>query len=88
MNNVSKCEFKHGSNEIDNRIYELNAIGMLPDRENLESYNKEFYKNLAEIKIIDLPIEKEKRLFYHFETNENACITSSISQIAVKLILI
>ena len=83
MKNVTQADTKVSSNKLDHLIYELNTIGSLPEREKFESYNKEFYKNLNEIKIIDLPIEKEKRLFYRFETNENACLTSTISQISV-----
>ena len=67
----------------EQKFHMIDKIEFLPDRAKLESYNREFYKNLEEIKIIDLPIDQNKKLFYHFETNDNARLTSNISQITV-----
>ena len=68
---------------LEKKFYELDNLEYLPEKEKLESYNKEFYKNLEDIKITDIQIEDDKKLFYHFETNINASLTSTISQITV-----
>ena len=68
---------------LDQKFHKIDNIDFLPEREKPDSYNKLFYKNLEEIKIIDLPIDQEKKLFYHFETNANASLTSTVSQITI-----
>lgn len=66
------------------KISELNNI---PEGQPIKSYNEEFFNSLAEIKMINVPIEKDNRLFYQFEHNENASVSTSAGQLIVKLIL-
>ena len=68
---------------LEKKLYDLDNLEYLPEKEKLKSYNKEFYKHLEEIKITDIQIEDDKKLFYHFETNINASLTSTVSQISV-----
>jgi hypothetical protein len=82
MKNVLS-QVKPETEKIDQKMHQYNTIEFLPEKDKQESYNKTFYKNLEDLKIIDVPIDPEKKLFYHFETNTNASITSTITQIQV-----
>ena len=86
MRNVPQHDFLDPT-VLEQKLNKINTIEFLPDRDKMESYNKTFYKNLEEIKIINLPIDQEKKLFYNFETNSNASMTSTIHQIGVKIFL-
>ena len=49
----------------------------------MKSYNDEFYNTLSNLKFLSLTIPNENQLFYHFEKNNNASITSTTGQIFV-----
>ena len=72
MNKNSRTEFQK---------YEI--IEKLPEGQPIKSYNDEFYNSISEIKMINVPIEKDNRLFYEFEYNENASVSTSSGQILV-----
>ena len=59
-------------------------IEKLPEAQPIKSYNEEYYNSLSEIKMINVPIEKEHRLFYEFEHNANASVSTSSGQILVQ----
>lgn len=47
----------------------------------LKSYNEEFYTSLKTIKFIEKPLPQEDKLFYHFEQNENASVSTTTGQL-------
>lgn len=59
-------------------------VDKLPEGQPIKSYNEEYYNSLSEIKMINVPIEKNDKLFYQFEHNENASVSTSIGQFLVK----
>jgi hypothetical protein len=62
----------------------ITGLDNIPEGQPIKSYNEEFYNSLSEIKMINVPIEKDNRLFYQFEHNENASVSTSAGQILVK----
>lgn len=59
------------------------VIDKIPDPKPTKSYNEEYFSSVAEIKMINVPIEKDNKLFYEFEFNENASISTTTGQINV-----
>lgn len=62
-------------------IYDI--IEKIPEGQPLKSYNEDFYNTLSDIKMINVPIEGKNKLFYQFEHNENASVSTSAGQISV-----
>ena len=47
------------------------------------SYNQEFYKTISEAQILSNKMVEEDKLFYNFQVNNNASVTSSTGQLFV-----
>lgn len=47
----------------------------------LKSYNEEFYTSLKSLKFIKNPLPQDEKLFYHFEQNENASVSTTTGQL-------
>ena len=47
----------------------------------LKSYNETFYTSLKSIQFLSNPLQKEEKLVYKFEQNENAPVSSTIGQL-------
>jgi hypothetical protein len=62
----------------------FDILEKLPEGQPLKSYNEEYYNSLGGIKMINVPIESDRKLFYHFEHNENASVSTSIGQFLVR----
>jgi hypothetical protein len=78
INNVNKLEL--------NKFPGFDILEKLPEEQMLKSYNEEFYATLSTAKIMSLPlIPENNKLFYHFEQNENASVSTTTGQILVKL---
>lgn len=67
------------------KIPGLDNLERLPDSQTLKSYNEEYYNTLSNFKMINVPIENDYRLFYHFEQNENASISTTTGQLLVNI---
>ena len=52
------------------------------DEQMLRSYNEEFYSTLSHLKLASLP-PIDNKLFYRFEQNENASVSSTTGQLLV-----
>jgi len=63
------------------------GLDVIPEGQPLKSYNEEYYNSISEIKMINVPIEKDNKLFYQFEHNVNASVSTSAGQIIVKIII-
>jgi hypothetical protein len=61
----------------------FDILEKLPESQSLKSYNKEYYNSLGGIKVVNYPVENNNKLFYHFEHNENASVSTSIGQFLV-----
>lgn len=66
-----------------NKLPGFDILERLPEEQMLKSYNEEFYTSLTNAKIISLPLIHDSRLFYHFEQNENASISTTTGQLIV-----
>lgn len=76
MKPTSKSEFA--------KMPGFDLLEKLPEPQLLKSYNEEYYHSLGGYKMINVPIENDKRLFYQFEHNQNASVSTSTGQILVK----
>ena len=47
----------------------------------LKSYNETFYTSLKSIQFLSNPLQKEEKLVYKFEQNDNAPVSSTIGQL-------
>ena len=47
----------------------------------LKSYNEEFYTSLKSLKFLKEPLPQNEKLFYHFEQNENASVSTTTGQL-------
>lgn len=74
-NNDQKVDFK--------QIPGFDVLEELPEDAKLKSYNDEFYSTLSNLKFLSVTVPPEDKLFYHFEENKNASITSTTGQIFV-----
>ena len=63
----------------------FDVLDTLPEEEKLKSYNDEFYSTLSNMKFLSLTMLPEDKLFYHFEKNNNASITSTAGQAFVTI---
>ena len=61
----------------------FDVLDSMQEEQKVKSYNDEFYNTLSNLKFLSLTIPSENRLFYHFEKNNNASITSTAGQIFV-----
>jgi hypothetical protein len=57
------------------------------DEQLLRSYNEEFYSTLSGLKIMTAPLVDNK-LFYTFEQNDNASVSSTTGQLLVNYTII
>ena len=62
----------------------FDILEKLPEGQVLKSYNEEYYNSLGGFKMINVPIENDNKLFYQFEHNENASVSTSTGQLLVK----
>ena len=77
-------ELKENSPNMKN-IPGFDVLDTLQEEQKMKSYNDEFYNTLSNLKFLSLTIPAENRLFYHFEKNNNASITSTAGQIFVTI---
>ena len=63
----------------------FDVLDTLPEEQKLKSYNDEFYSTLSNMKFLSLTIPPDDKLFYHFEKNNNASITSTAGQVFVTI---
>ncbi len=63
----------------------FDVLDSLPEEQKLKSYNDEFYSTLSGMKFLSLTVSPEDKLFYHFEKNNNASITSTAGQCFVTI---
>ena len=63
----------------------FDVLDSLPEEQKLKSYNDEFYSTLSNMKFLSLTVPPEDKLFYHFEKNNNASITSIAGQVFVTI---
>ena len=75
---------KEPSLEMKN-IPGFDVLDTLPEEQKLKSYNDEFYSTLSNMKFLSLTVPPEDKLFYHFEKNNNASITSTAGQVFVTI---
>ena len=61
----------------------FDVLDTIQEEQKYKSYNEEFYNTLSQLKFLSLTIPPENHLFYHFEKNNNASITSTTGQIFV-----
>ena len=61
----------------------FDVLDNVQEEQKMKSYNDEFYNTLSNLKFLSLTIPNENQLFYHFEKNNNASITSTTGQIFV-----
>lgn len=72
-----------GKSEL-NKMQGIDVLDKLAEGHTLKSYNEEYYNSLSNFKMINVPIELENKLFYHFEQNENASVSTTTGQLLVK----
>ena len=65
------------------KIQGFDVLDKLPEETKLKSYNEEFFNTLNNLKFLSCSIPDDDKLFYHFEQNENASLTSTIGQMEV-----
>ena len=63
----------------------FDVLDTLPEEQKLKSYNDEFYSTLSNMKFLSITVPPEDKLFYHFEKNNNASITSTAGQAFVTI---
>ena len=63
----------------------FDVLDSLPEDQKLKSYNDEFYSTLSGLKYLSITVPPEDKLFYHFEKNNNASITSIAGQVNVTI---
>ena len=61
----------------------FDVLDNVQEEQKMKSYNDEFYNTLSNLKFLSLTIPNENQLFYHFEKNNNASITSTTGQIFI-----
>jgi hypothetical protein len=72
------------SNKIElNKLSGFDVLEKLPEEQMLKSYNEEFYTSLTNYKFVSLTTPPDNRLFYHFEQNENASVSTTTGQLLV-----
>jgi hypothetical protein len=76
---------KPSTNKIElNKLSGFDILEKLPEEQMLKSYNEEFYNTMSHVKITSLPLLNDyDRLFYHFEQNDNASVSTTTGQLLV-----
>lgn len=70
------------TNQIEfNKLQGFDVLEKLPEEKLQSTYNEQFYSSLSNMKFLSMTIPDENKLFYHFETNENASVTTSTGQV-------
>ena len=64
-----------------NKLQGFDVLEKLPEEKMKSTYNEQFYSSLSNMKFLSMTIPDENKLFYHFETNENASVTTTTVQI-------
>ena len=72
-NQTNKIEF--------NKLQGFDVLEKLPEERLTSTYNEQFYSSLSNMKFLSMTIPDENKLFYHFEQNENASVTTTTGQI-------
>lgn len=80
--NLALLEEEDKNLEMKN-IPGFDVLDTIQEEQKYKSYNDEFYNTLSQLKFLSLTIPPENHLFYHFEKNNNASITSTTGQIFV-----
>jgi len=62
----------------------IDILEKLPEESMLKSYNEEFYGSLKKDKNLTAPLTDDNKLFYNFEQNINASVSSTTGQLLVK----
>lgn len=65
------------------KIPGFDIMERLPEEQMLKSYNEEFYNSISTFKFNSLPILPDEQLFYHFEQNDNASVSTTTGQLLV-----
>ena len=66
-----------------NKIQGFDVLEKLPEDSKMKSYNEEYYSSLSNLKFVSITIPQENKLFYHFEQNPNASVTTTTGQMYV-----
>jgi hypothetical protein len=74
-----------GKSEL-NKMQGIDIMDKLAEGHTLKSYNEEYYNSISNFRMINVPIESDNKLFYHFEQNENASVSTTTGQLLVKYI--
>ena len=65
----------------------IDILEKLPEEAMLKSYNEEFYGSLKKDKQLTAPLSDDNKLFYNFEQNLNASVSSTCGQLLVRLLI-
>ena len=77
-----KTDPNQPSNKIEfNKLQGFDVLEKLPEEKAETSYNEQFYSSLSNMKFLSMTIPDENKLFYHFEQNENASVTTTTGQV-------
>ena len=77
-----KTDPNETKNKIEfNKLQGFDVLEKLPEEKLQSTYNEQFYSSLSNMKFLSMTIPDENKLFYHFETNENASVTTSTGQV-------
>ena len=83
-NSPNKALYEKDSQDLEMKnIPGFDVLETMQEDQKYKSYNEEFYNTLSQLKFLSLTIPPENHLFYHFEKNNNASITSTAGQIYV-----
>jgi hypothetical protein len=74
-----------GKSEL-NKMQGIDIMDKLAEGHTLKSYNEEYYNSLSNCRMINVQIDSDNKLFYHFEQNENASVSTTTGQLLVKYI--
>ncbi|MCQ2819524.1 MAG: hypothetical protein MJ252_19855 [archaeon] len=69
-------------NQVEfSKLQGFDVLEKLPDERMESTYNQEFYNSLSNLKFLSITIPEENKLFYHFEQNKNASVSTTTGQI-------
>jgi len=74
---------KYVSNQELPKFHKVDILEKLPEDAYLRSYNEEFYSTLTKSTSASIPLTDKNKLFYHFEQNINASVSSTTGQLEV-----
>ena len=63
--------------------YKFSVLEKIEEEQLLKGYNEEFFSYLMSYKMLNLPVENKNKLFFHFQQNQNASISTTTSQLLV-----